>query len=157
MLAPRTLIDSRIELEVDLIEAACQVQGQRTEAANLGTLSESFWKAEVKQGRGTGVEPVDTDAEDVADVAHSLDERLRQAAGPNVAAGLDHGHDVEVAGGACNETQQDQAAPADRDELIFEIAGFEGLGQRAQRIFDDRHADIITANRRYYPAKSQKA
>jgi hypothetical protein len=136
MLAPRTLIDSRIELEVDLIEAACQVQGQRTEAANLGTLREPLWKPEVQKSRGTGVEPVDADAEDFADVAYRLDQRLRQAAGPNVAAILDHGDDVEVAGGACDKTQQNQAAPAHRDELVFEVTGVEGLRKGAQRIFD---------------------
>ena len=121
------------------------MQGEGPEAADYGSLGEALGQTEVEQPRRSRVEPARTDAHDVPDIPDGLDQGRRQLDYGVVLAGLHGGDDVQVAGGAIEKAEEQQAAAADGHQLIAQTSGLEGLGECLQCTQDGEHAGIIPA------------
>src|SRR5579885_2714569 len=112
------LIDQRVELEVDLIEAARQMDGERFAViAALEPANEAIRKTEVEQvGRGS-IEPVLGEVEVARDLVARLDQRGRQWARLREHSAGKERDDVDVAGGPACQAKGEQSGAADDDEL----------------------------------------
>jgi hypothetical protein len=130
----RPLIRERVELEVDLVEAACEPD--REEAAVVAPLEprlEAVRKAEIEKAGWAGVEPVTGKAEVQGNSSDRLEQCLWQRIGAKQMPAPQR-QDVDVSSGSVHKTEPQQSGSADDDELEPIAARREALAESGEDV-----------------------
>jgi len=96
VLAARTLIYTGVQLEMNLIQAACDMKHERAVSATNGPLREAVREPEPQQVGRTGVEPSLSQSERIADIANGFDECIRQRLRGRIPTILNESDHVEI-------------------------------------------------------------
>lgn len=135
LVLPSALVDRRVELEVDLIKTAREVNRERlTVVTALEAIDEPVGQAEVEQvGRG-GVQPALGEPEVAGDPITRGDQLAGERTGLDERLPREQGDDVDVARRPADQAFREQRRPTDNDEFGVGAASSQLLPQCFQQL-----------------------
>ena len=148
VLASRTLIDGRVNLEADEVCASGEMYCQAAKPSDGDPFLEAVGETEVHQRRGPRVQPVRGEAQGKSDVSDRADQGVGEGISLPVDPALSEADDVNVCSGTCNDTEQEQAATAHHEHFVRQRPALQHRAERAQRPlqpFDLKHTCILAA------------
>jgi hypothetical protein len=155
---PGSLVDHGVELEVDLIEAAREMDGERLSmVTTLESVDKAVGEPEVEQvGRGR-VEPILGQVEVARDLVTRFDQRSGQRPWLRERPTGKERDNVDVAGGPADQPEGEQPGAADDDEFDPPAACGELLAQGREELIslycvhdrDDSHPDTRCLTSRF--------
>jgi hypothetical protein len=139
------LVDERVQLEVDLIEAAREMDGQRlTERPRLDAIEEAGRQPEIDQVGRASVEPVLGKPEVTGHAITRRDQCLWERLRLRQHAGLSERDHVDVARWSVDEPQREQRRATDDNELVPFARSGQLLGKRGQQLIGPRGAQDVS-------------
>src|SRR4051794_7325661 len=106
MLAARSLIDTGVQLQMDLVQPAGDVQHERSIRTSLGPVRETDWEAMIQQLGRSRVEPVGCKSQGAPDITCGFDKLIWQWLARRVLSIFDERYDIEIACDPCRESEK---------------------------------------------------